>query len=168
VAFIKVLTMNQIYHTWIHPFHHSPLSPFPQSWSRFNRHHFCIHIHVYTFFVPYATFYPLPLSPPPPIGTIPYWGWRRGGRSCSALFWFCKRRIKKMMFLLIWDKGFNTGSFLVTFPWMYVLYPQLVHLLYFNSFCLTPFSWWFQPVLLSASWPCFLCLCCPPVHICFP
>jgi hypothetical protein len=27
VAFIKVLTMYQIYHTWIHPLHWSPLSP---------------------------------------------------------------------------------------------------------------------------------------------
>jgi hypothetical protein len=27
VAFTKVLTIYQIYHTWIHPLHHSPLSP---------------------------------------------------------------------------------------------------------------------------------------------
>jgi hypothetical protein len=29
VAFIKVLTMYQIYHTWIHPLHRSPLLPSP-------------------------------------------------------------------------------------------------------------------------------------------
>jgi hypothetical protein len=30
VAFIKVLTIHQIYHSWIHPLHHSPLTlPFP-------------------------------------------------------------------------------------------------------------------------------------------
>jgi hypothetical protein len=28
VAFTKVLTVYQIYHTWMHPLHHSPLSPF--------------------------------------------------------------------------------------------------------------------------------------------
>jgi hypothetical protein len=32
VAFSKVLTIYQIYHNWIYyPFHHSPLSPDPQS-----------------------------------------------------------------------------------------------------------------------------------------
>jgi hypothetical protein len=29
VAFMKVLTIYQIYHTWIHPLHHSPLSLLP-------------------------------------------------------------------------------------------------------------------------------------------
>jgi hypothetical protein len=29
VAFTKVLKIYQIYHTWIHPSHHSPLSPSP-------------------------------------------------------------------------------------------------------------------------------------------
>jgi hypothetical protein len=29
VAFRKVLTMYQIYPSWIHPLHHSPLSPSP-------------------------------------------------------------------------------------------------------------------------------------------
>jgi hypothetical protein len=31
VAFTKVLTMYQIYHTLIHPLHSSPLSPWPHS-----------------------------------------------------------------------------------------------------------------------------------------
>jgi hypothetical protein len=29
VAFIKVLTIYQIYHRWIHTLHHSPLFPYP-------------------------------------------------------------------------------------------------------------------------------------------
>jgi hypothetical protein len=52
VAFTKVLTMYQIYHTWIHPLHHAPLPPSSHFWNSFNRYHFCICIHVYTFFVP--------------------------------------------------------------------------------------------------------------------
>jgi hypothetical protein len=40
VAFTKVLTMYQIYHSWIHPLHHSLLSPYPHSWNSFNRYHF--------------------------------------------------------------------------------------------------------------------------------
>jgi hypothetical protein len=38
VAFTKVLTMYQIYYTWIHSLHHSPLSP--HSWNGFKRYHF--------------------------------------------------------------------------------------------------------------------------------
>jgi hypothetical protein len=29
VAFIKVLTIYQMYHTWIHPLHHSIIPPLP-------------------------------------------------------------------------------------------------------------------------------------------
>jgi hypothetical protein len=32
-------------HTWIHPLHHSLLSPFSHSWNHFNRSHFIIYIH---------------------------------------------------------------------------------------------------------------------------
>jgi hypothetical protein len=46
------------------PFHHCPLSPSsPHSWTSFNRYHFCISIHVYTFFV--WNSYPLSLPPYP-------------------------------------------------------------------------------------------------------
>jgi hypothetical protein len=53
VAFAKVLTLYQIYHTGIHPLHCSPLCPL-HSWNSLNRYHFCIYIHVYTIFVPYS------------------------------------------------------------------------------------------------------------------
>jgi hypothetical protein len=39
-----------------------------------------------------------------------------------------------MTLLLIWDKGSYTGSFLVVFPCVFVLQPQLVYLLKFSSF----------------------------------
>jgi hypothetical protein len=75
-----------ITHTWIHPLHHSPLSslPHPDSWNSFNRYHFCIYMHVYTFFVLYSPSYLLSLLPPtfshfqlvPPY-TL--------GRTCSSL-----------------------------------------------------------------------------------
>jgi hypothetical protein len=39
VALTKSLTIYQIYHTWVYPFHHSPFTPFLE-W--FNRYHFSI------------------------------------------------------------------------------------------------------------------------------
>jgi hypothetical protein len=64
VAFTKVLTMYQLYHTWIHPFHCSALSPSPNFWNIFTRYHFCIYIHMYRFFALYSPSYPLSLPPP--------------------------------------------------------------------------------------------------------
>jgi hypothetical protein len=42
------------------PFLFSPPSPFLDSWSSFNRCHFCICIHVYILFAPYSPSYPFP------------------------------------------------------------------------------------------------------------
>jgi hypothetical protein len=63
--------MYQIYHTWIHHsiiLLHSPTPP--DSWSSFNRYHFCINLHVYTFYCTVVTLLllfpntsPLPLVP---------------------------------------------------------------------------------------------------------
>jgi hypothetical protein len=39
-----------IYHSWIHPLHHSPLSSFPYSCNSFNRSYFSIFIHDYIIF----------------------------------------------------------------------------------------------------------------------
>jgi hypothetical protein len=61
VAFTKVLSL---YHSWIHPLHHSPLScilPFLES---FNRSHCSIFIHEYIIFLPYSPSYTLSLSSP--------------------------------------------------------------------------------------------------------
>jgi hypothetical protein len=69
VAFRKVLTIYQIYHSWIHPLYHFPLSLFShQFWNSFNRFHFSTyvctqylhHIHPHT---PFPHFLPLPLVP---------------------------------------------------------------------------------------------------------
>jgi hypothetical protein len=68
MAFSRVFTMYQICYIWIHPFHHSPLSPSPDFWNPFNRYHFCIYIHVYTLFALHSSSYFLSLShdlPPP-------------------------------------------------------------------------------------------------------
>jgi hypothetical protein len=37
VAFTKVLTIYQIYRTWIHPLHHSSSPSLSHSWNSFNR-----------------------------------------------------------------------------------------------------------------------------------
>jgi hypothetical protein len=44
-----------------------------------------------------------------------------------------------MTFLLVWDKDSYTGSFLVMFPCIYVLYSQLAYLLWLSTFCHSPF-----------------------------
>jgi hypothetical protein len=95
VAFTEVLTIYQIYHTWIHPFHHFPLHP-PHSWNSFNRYHFSIYIHVYTVFAIYSPSHTLSLPPPPPTGTSP------PGRTCSTLLFsnFVKEKINMTFFVV--------------------------------------------------------------------
>jgi hypothetical protein len=68
----KVVTICHMYHTWIHPLHHSPLFPPPHFWNCFNRYHFSIYIHVYTAFCTiftllhtFPTSFPLPHYQPP-------------------------------------------------------------------------------------------------------
>jgi hypothetical protein len=68
VTFTKALT---IYHSWIHPLHHSLIPPFPHSWNSFNLSHFSIFIHEYIIFPLYSPSYTLFLYLPSPIVTIP-------------------------------------------------------------------------------------------------
>jgi hypothetical protein len=70
VTFTKVLTIYQIYHTWIHPLHHSAFTtPFPHASNSFNKYHFSIYICVHnicTIFMllhHFSTFSPLTLVP---------------------------------------------------------------------------------------------------------
>jgi hypothetical protein len=51
-----------------------------------------------------------------------------------------------MVFLLVWNKDSYTGRFLVLFPNIHVLPPQLVHLFQSSSLLPSPFPWWPQPV----------------------
>jgi hypothetical protein len=89
----KVLIIYQIYHTWIHPLHRSPL--FPCSRNSFNRYHFSFYIHVYTVFALYLPSYTLSLPPPPPIGTN-----SRQDLFCPPVLWFCKRKTKDIFVYL--------------------------------------------------------------------
>jgi hypothetical protein len=79
---------------------------------------------VYTFFAPYSSSYTL--SPPPahlwyqPPTTAT-------GRTCSTLLFSDfvgkkkEKRQKHDIFFCVWDKGSYTGSFLVIFPYIYIL-----------------------------------------------
>jgi hypothetical protein len=76
--------------------------PSPDSWNSFNRYHFFIYIHVYTFFAPYSSSYPFlgHLSPPLVIHLL--------GQKlfCPPVFQFCGRKYikynkKNMEFLLV-------------------------------------------------------------------
>jgi hypothetical protein len=66
--------------------------------------------------------------------------------SCSPTLYEEKRKKLKMIFLLVGDKGRYPESFLVIFPCIYVLQPQLVHYLKFSSFYFSPFL-----IVLSTS-----------------
>jgi hypothetical protein len=51
----------------------SPSTPptcplFPHSWNGFNRYHFCLYMHMYTFFAQYSPSYPHSLPPRPSTG----------------------------------------------------------------------------------------------------
>jgi hypothetical protein len=73
VAFIEVLTLYQIYHTWIHPLYHSPLSPTSNSWNSFNRYHFSIYVLVHIIFAYFNPSTPFPHFLPPSTGTECHW-----------------------------------------------------------------------------------------------
>jgi hypothetical protein len=76
VAFTKVLTIYQIYHTWIHPLYHSPLYPHALipgivSTGIILHLHACVHIFctIFTLLSPFSTtstFYWYQNSPTPP------------------------------------------------------------------------------------------------------
>jgi hypothetical protein len=133
VAFTKVLAMNQLYYTWIHPLHHSPLSPHPlipetvSTGIIFAFTCMCTH-----FFALYSLSYLLSMSPLPTHWCQPH----LPTRTCSTLLFSYfgekkkrKEKKKNMTFWLVWDKYSYTRSFLVIFPCIYVFYPQLVYLL---------------------------------------
>jgi hypothetical protein len=96
VAFTKVLRIYQLYHTWIHPFHHSPLFSSPLipeilSTGIFFQLHTCVHsiCTIFTLLHPFPTSSSLLLVPNTP-----------------SMTWFCKRK-KKMTFLLVATQGFS-------------------------------------------------------------
>jgi hypothetical protein len=113
VVFTKVLTMHQIYHVWIHPFYYFPLSPSP-----------AIPIIVsegiiFAFIYMCAQFLncihsptPFPATPLPLVPPFPH----TCRTSSTLLFSNCvEEKRQQMTFLLGWDKGSYTGSFLVIF-----------------------------------------------------
>jgi hypothetical protein len=78
VAFIKVLTLHQMYHTWNHPLHHSPLFPSPLlpgtvSTGIIFHLHTCVHsiCTIFTLPLPFPTTFSLPLIPTPQAGPVP-------------------------------------------------------------------------------------------------
>jgi hypothetical protein len=72
VAFTKVLTIYQIYPTWIHCLHHSPLFPSPSIPVIVSTEIiFSIYIHVYIVFALYLPFHVLSLPPPPTTDNNP-------------------------------------------------------------------------------------------------
>jgi hypothetical protein len=55
-----------LYYSWIHPLHHSPLSPPPQhSWNSFNMSHFFIFTHEYIIFLLHSPSHAISLYLPP-------------------------------------------------------------------------------------------------------
>jgi hypothetical protein len=132
MAFTKVLIMYQIYHTWIHCLHYSPLFPLPHSWNSFNRSHFSIYIYVYPVFVPYSPSYTHFLHPPH-NGTNP------PDRTCSFLQ-FCKRKKWHFCLFKIPIQGVSLWHFHV-----HMYYNLIWFISVFLPSTLVPL-WWFQQV----------------------
>jgi hypothetical protein len=95
VTFTKV---PMIYHSWIHPFHHSPLSPLPCSWN-------CSMGLIYPFIYEYI------LSPPPSLSQWYHPPTRPVLPSCSPF-------LRKRHCLFVKDS--YTGCFTVTSPCTHV------------------------------------------------
>jgi hypothetical protein len=81
VASANVVSVYQLYHIWIHPFHRYSLSPSPRFMEEFQQVSF-FHLHACVHsFAPYSLSYPL--SPPP---SPSHWCQPSSlGRTCSAL-----------------------------------------------------------------------------------
>jgi hypothetical protein len=145
VAFTKVLTLHQLYHTWIHTFYHFPLSLSAVHGTISTGiifaftcmcTHFLHHIHCPTPFLHHL---------PPPTGANPS-PWAGPVLPTCSLILQKKIKRKPWHFLLVWGKDSYTGSFLVVFPCIYVLYPSWVISSNYLHSTLVPFLWWFQPV----------------------
>jgi hypothetical protein len=95
VAFTKVPTTHQVYHTWIHPLHHSPLfpSPIPAIVSTGLLFLFTYTYTVFTLIHPYTPF---------PYFFLPLTGTNnpRQDLSCPPVLWFCKKK-KKDIFVCL-------------------------------------------------------------------
>jgi hypothetical protein len=129
--------VRTIYHSWINPLHHSPLSPFSHSWNSFNRSYFSIYIHVYIIFPPYLSSYILFLYPSPPTSTnLP-------DKTCFAfLFCFCKKKKKIIIitFMFKIDTGCSLWHFHVCIYYNLNWFTPSIFLLS----TLVPFLRWFQ------------------------
>jgi hypothetical protein len=142
VVFIKVLTMYQIYHTWIHSLPYSLSSSIPSPWTvssgiifafAYMCIHYLHHIHPPT---------PFPSLPPPPSQQCQHPP--RQNLFCQSVLRFCrikniKDKEKNMAFLLVWDTESYTEKFFVLFPCIYVLQPQLLHLYQTSSLLPSPY-----------------------------
>jgi hypothetical protein len=128
------------------PAHCSPLSsPWLHSWNSLKRHIFYTYIHVNTMFAVYSPSYLFPCHLPPPTGTIltPHPG---KDLFCPQIHWCFRRKKKKMLFLLLWDKGSCIG----VSSWYFHVYmyynPKIFMSSIFLYSTLVHFLWWFQPV----------------------
>jgi hypothetical protein len=96
---------------------------------------FCIYIHIFctifTLLPPFPATSPIPLVPTSQEGPVLL--------SCCLILWK-----KKMIFLLVWDKGSYTGSFLVIVHVYIIITPMGSSPLFFLLSTLLPFLWWFQ------------------------
>jgi hypothetical protein len=112
----------------------SPLSRFLEQFQQVSFLYLLTSVHIMC-----TIFILLPLSPPPlPPTSAPH---PDQNLFCPPVLQFYRRKTIKdkkrnITFLLVWDKDTYTGSFLVLFPCICVLQPQLFHL--FQSSSLLP------------------------------
>jgi hypothetical protein len=112
-----------------------------------------LHLHTCAYIICTAFIFLL-LSPPPPPLTSSNSSWPTShgqNEFCPPVPQFCRRKnikdVKRnMAFLLALDKDCYTWNFLVLFPYMYVLQPQLAHLYKSSSLFPSPL-----PMVVPAS-----------------
>jgi hypothetical protein len=121
----KSFMMSQIYHTWIHPLHHSPLPPHLHSWNSFS-----IFIHVYIVFTLYSPSHTLSHLIPPSHQYQP----SQAGPvlpSCSLILW----------------------TFLKWHLYLFKIATQGVCLWHFHAYIYYNLNWFISVFLLSTLVP---------------
>jgi hypothetical protein len=121
VTFTKVLT---IYHSWIYPLYHSPLSPLSHFWNSFNRSHFFIFINEYIISPPYSPSYTLSLYLLPPTGT---------NAQTRPVLPSCSLYLKTRHFCLF--REFHCGISMVKHPFLAAMDSGVEELVYSTYIC---------------------------------
>jgi hypothetical protein len=121
--------LQYIKYTWIHPLHHSSLSPHPYSWNSFNRYHFPIYVYMCTQYLRH-THSPIPFPHTLVLTTL------HPCRICSALLFSNFVKAKKKWYFCsfkIATQGVSLWHFHVYLYYSPIRFISSLFLFYYHS-----------------------------------